>query len=111
MPVASPFLATSLCLRPDSYQFKDELLAAYNANGNQTSVLNRDAIRSAILEFFRVKKPNLTGSSLTQFVRARHPQLFDDGLKGVSGTNERLGANEVAPGIALGLGPVLKFVL
>jgi hypothetical protein len=85
MPVASPFLATSLGLRPDSYQFKDELLAAYNANRNQTSILNRAAVRSAMMEFWAKKRPSLTGSALEQFVKARHPALFDDKLRAISG--------------------------
>jgi hypothetical protein len=112
LPTPSPMLATSLGLRASAFQFRDEMQAAYDANGKQTSVLNRAAVRSAMMEFWAKKRPNLTGSSLTQFVRARHPLLFDDGLQGVSGTNEqRQAANEFAPGIALGLGPVLKFVL
>ena len=83
--IPSPMLATSLGLRPDSYQFKDELAAAWTANGNQTSVLNRAAVRSAMLEFWARKKPNLTGSALEQYVKARHRALFEDTAKGVSG--------------------------
>jgi hypothetical protein len=111
LPTPSPMLATSLGLRATTYQFRDELSAAFNANSKQTSVLNRAAVRDAMLEFWAKKRPNLTGSALEQYVKARHPLLFDDAAKRVSGLNERQAANEVAPGNALGLGPVLKFVL
>ena len=74
-------------------------------------MLNRAAVKNSMLNFWAKKRPNLTGSALEQFVKARHPLLFDDAAKRVSGLNERQTANEVAPGIALGLGPVLKFVL
>jgi len=106
LPTPSPMLATSLGLRASAYQFRDEMQAAYDANGKQTSVLNRAAVRSAMMEFWAKKRPNLTGSSLTQFARARHPLLFDDGLKGVSGLNERQAANEV-----LAIGRPMKFAV
>jgi len=111
LPTPSPMLAASLGLRATTYQFRDELAAAYEGNGRQTSVLNRAAVRSAMMEFWAKKRPNLTGSALEQYVKARHALLFDDAAKRVSGLNERQAANEVAPGNALGLGPVLKFVL
>jgi hypothetical protein len=109
--ISSPMLAASLGLRPDTYQFKDEMQTAWNSNQKQASILHREAVKNGLLEFWARKKPNLTGSALEQFVKARHPLLFDDAAKRVSGLNERQAANEVAPGIALGLGPVLKFVL
>ena len=85
LPTPSPMLSTSLGLRPSTYQFRDELTAAFIGNSNQTSVLNRAAVRDALLEFWAKKRPNLTGSALEQYVKARHPLLFDDAAKRVSG--------------------------
>ena len=91
-------------------------------NGQQSHTRNVASIKSAVRDFWAKKRPSLTGSDLTQFLAARHPVLFDDALKGVSGVNEkrggmkasnvadylRLAANESAPGVMLSTGPVLK---
>ncbi len=48
-------------------------------------MLNRAAVRNAMLEFWAKKRPSLTGSALEQFVKARHSALFEDTAKRVSG--------------------------
>lgn len=122
MPVASPMLATSLGLRPETWTFPDELQAGWLGNGQQSHTRHTAAIRNAMLDFWKAKRPNLVGSDLESFVKARHPLLFD-GQRGVFGVNEKRGmkseavagylntANEAASGIMLGIGPVLKFSL
>lgn len=122
LPVPSPMLAASLGLRPETFAAPDEMLAAWNGNGQQSHTRNVASIKSAVRDFWAKKRPSLTGSDLTKFLAARHPVLFDDALKGVSGVNEkhggmkasnvadylRLAANESAPGVMLAVGPTVR---
>jgi hypothetical protein len=85
LPTPSPMFSASLFLQPSTFQFRDELSAAWDGAGRQTAKVDRVAVRNSMLNFWAKKRPNLTGSALEQFVKARHPLLFDDAAKRVSG--------------------------
>ncbi len=76
MPVPSPKLATSLGLRDETWKFPDEMTVAWEANGHQAVAFHREAVRAALLEFWRQKR-SLSGRDLLQYVEARHPRLFN----------------------------------
>jgi hypothetical protein len=102
MPVISPGMVQALGLRPDSINEPAEVSAACHGNGSQTHTRHAEKIRAALVDYWQRQRPALPPDRIREFVRARHPMLFADGQRAVSGVVNS--CNEI-----LGIGPRVAF--